>query len=114
MIINYPTFKYPNPYKYMSNRYNHPKAIFNNNQFDRNKFSNITLSHNEETNIKKERKENRKENIKSKKIDEQCYEILGIKLYFDDILIICLLFFLYNERVQDQYLFICLILLLLS
>lgn len=41
-------------------------------------------------------------------------EIMGIKLYFDDILLICLIFFLYNENVKDTYLFISLILLLLS
>lgn len=42
------------------------------------------------------------------------FEIFGIKLGLDDILIICLLFFLYNEEIQDQLLFICLIMLLLS
>ena len=41
-------------------------------------------------------------------------EIFGIKLYFDDLLLICLIFFLYNEGVKDKYLFISLILLLLS
>lgn len=41
-------------------------------------------------------------------------EIMGIKLYFDDILLICLIFFLYNENVKDTYLFLSLILLLLS
>lgn len=46
--------------------------------------------------------------------DKNCFEIFGITLYFDDILIICLLFFLYNEGVKDQLLFISLILLLLS
>lgn len=46
--------------------------------------------------------------------DEPCFEIFGITLYFDDILLICLLFFLYNEGVNDQFLFISLILLLLS
>ena len=46
--------------------------------------------------------------------DEALFEILGIKLYFDDILLLCLIFFLYTEGVQDQYLFITLILLLLS
>lgn len=52
---------------------------------------------------------------KSEKIeDKPLFEILGIELYFDDILLICLIFFLYNEGVQDQYLFIILILLLLS
>lgn len=48
------------------------------------------------------------------KSDDVLFEILGIKLYFDDILLICLIFFLYNEGVQDEYLFIALVLLLLS
>lgn len=42
------------------------------------------------------------------------FELFGIQLYFDDILLISLIFFLYNEGVQDQFLFIALILLLLS
>lgn len=43
-----------------------------------------------------------------------CFSFFGIDLHFDDILLICLLIFLYNEKVQDQFLFIALILLLLS
>lgn len=42
------------------------------------------------------------------------FEILGLKLYFDDVLIICILFFLYNEGVKDDELFLCLVLLLLT
>lgn len=42
------------------------------------------------------------------------FEIFGLKLHFDDLLLICLIFFLYNEGVKDQFLFISLILLLLS
>lgn len=41
-------------------------------------------------------------------------EILGIKLYLDDLIIIGLLFFLYKEGVQDEILFGILLLLLLS
>lgn len=55
---------------------------------------------------------NNKDN--NSKDDKVLFEILGIKLYSDDILLLCLIFFLYNEGVQDQYLFIALILLLLS
>ncbi len=46
--------------------------------------------------------------------DDFSLEIFGIKLCFDDILIIALIFFLYNEGVRDNFLFISLILLLLS
>lgn len=42
------------------------------------------------------------------------FELFGLKLYFDDILIICLLYFLYNEGVKDEGLFIALILLLIT
>ena len=47
--------------------------------------------------------------------DEKCiFEIFGLKLFFDDILILCILFFLYNEEVKDYELFLCLILLLIT
>lgn len=42
------------------------------------------------------------------------FEAFGIKFFFDDLLLISLLLFLYNEGVKDQYLFFALILLLLS
>lgn len=40
-------------------------------------------------------------------------EILGIKLYLDDLIILGLLFFLYKENVHDEILFVILLLLLL-
>ncbi|MCL2342236.1 MAG: hypothetical protein FWC53_04300 [Firmicutes bacterium] len=46
--------------------------------------------------------------------DSPIFEIMGIKLYLDDLILIGLLFFLYNEGVKDQMLFIALILLLMS
>ena len=56
-----------------------------------------------------------KKNINIKKEEPNIlFEIFGLKLYFDDVLLICLIFFLYNEGVKDDYLFIALILLLLS
>lgn len=47
-------------------------------------------------------------------IEEPIFEILGIQLYLDDIIILGLLFFLYREGVQDEMLYISLILLLIS
>ncbi|MCI8620913.1 MAG: hypothetical protein HFJ50_03870 [Clostridia bacterium] len=66
-----------------------------------------------------EMKETKTQNsrITKNQIEEQSdpiFEIFGIKLYFDDILIVSLLFFLYSEGVEDNLLFIALILLLLS
>ncbi len=50
----------------------------------------------------------------SKSAENPIFEIFGIRLFFDDILIISLIFFLYNEGVRDNLLFISLILILLS
>lgn len=47
-------------------------------------------------------------------MDEPIIEILGIKLYLDDIIILGLLFFLYNENVKDDMLFLALIFLLIG
>lgn len=56
-----------------------------------------------------------KENSNEKRYrDSEYFEIFGLKLYFDDILLICMIFFLYNEGVEDQLLFISLVMLLLS
>lgn len=46
--------------------------------------------------------------------DNPIINILGIDLYLDDIMILCLLFILYKEEIKDEMLFIALILLLLS
>ena len=50
----------------------------------------------------------------SKSNDTYFFELFGLKLYFDDVLLISILFFLYGEGVQDNELFFSLILLLLS
>lgn len=47
-------------------------------------------------------------------IENPIFEVFGIQLYLDDIIILGLLFFLYQEGVQDEMLFIALILLLLG
>lgn len=64
---------------------------------------------------------NQASSIKVKSVEEEnkneensFFEILGMKLYFDDILLICLILFLYNEEVKDYSLFLSLILLLMS
>ena len=46
--------------------------------------------------------------------DPVWFDLFGIKLYFDDVLILSLLFFLYKEEVKDESLFLALVLLLIS
>lgn len=53
-------------------------------------------------------------NTKSSQDSSPLFNAFGINLYFDDILLICIIFFLYNENVNDPCLFFSLIFLLLS
>ena len=46
--------------------------------------------------------------------DSEYIELFNMKFYFDDLLILCLLLFLYKENVHDEILYVILILLLLS
>lgn len=57
--------------------------------------------------------ESKKNNSKSN-YENYFFELFGLKLYFDDVLLISLLFFLYEEGVKDNELFFSLVLLLLS
>ena len=50
----------------------------------------------------------------TKSTDPVWLDLFGIKLYFDDVLILSLLFFLYKEEVKDVGLFLALVLLLIS
>lgn len=43
-----------------------------------------------------------------------CINLFGIRMHTDDLLILALLFFLYSQRVNDKYLFMALLLLLIS
>lgn len=67
-------------------------------------------SYNHNSSDVKEKVSNKEKNEK----DEYFFDLFGIHLYFDDILLICLIFFLYNEGVKDDGLFMTLILLLLT
>ena len=57
---------------------------------------------------------NNKNYSKTKKNDDYWLDVFGIKLYYDDVLILSLLFFLYKEEVKDEWLFLALVLLLIS
>lgn len=108
MMFTPPFFGFPNyyPHSYsnynMYNKYKKPYSQL---------YSNLNNCKNEEHS--NTNKHNTKE-ISPPSEDRNYFEIMGIKLYFDDILLICLIFFLYNEGVQDEMLFMALILLLLS
>ncbi len=110
MMFNYPFFGFPYTRNY--NRYYKYNKYYSNNlnnYIDYNKYKENNSSKNNFTN---ENTKNVQDNKESDK--REAFEIFGLKLYSDDILILCLIFFLYNEGVKDTELFISLILLLLT
>lgn len=125
MGLNYPNF-YPNK-RYYS--YYKPNPYFSdgrnvsmNSRFKKtNEFSTPNFSVESEKKDSSNQKNSTNENTSRSTIynestqkEQALFSILGLNLYFDDILILCLLFFLYTEEVKDEMLFICLIMLLLS
>lgn len=134
MMANYPFFGFPNYLNYMNNsvrpatppppnfarkpsRKENYKTTPHLQTPSPNMHGNTTNMRQSLNNHKESSNANYNTKNENSHIDsngEPIINIFGISLYFDDILIICLIFFLYNEKVTDYYLFFVLILLLLS
>ena len=140
----YPKFNrsYPqNSSKYVNNTLSYPtsyainssNSLYRNNNYHNNNTTLKNTSHRIRSSVSYNEKSNQTSShhtIKEKNSSDQTeknkeedrlldgtdaiFEIFGMQLHFDDILLICLIFFLYNEGVKDEFLFIALILLLLS
>lgn len=125
-MANFPFFRsfYPNYYPYYRNYNFTPKQ-----EKTENNAITVQASPIEETRSESQKKESKEQSFHSRflgpihlnfdnpfDIDKEkpIIEILGISLYLDDLIILGLLFFLYQENVKDDMLFISLIMLLLS
>ena len=112
-------YNYRNPFM-------HPTLPFRNNYkkmnyTNTNNFQNIPYSKTSQNNhgtLKEESTDSENRNTPPLfpfiDTNEVVFEIFGVKIYFDDLLLILILLFLYQEGIQDEYLFISLILLLLN
>ena len=116
--FSYPYYRRPSAYSHNSNiqkTYNIKKEPIPKDS------SNKHYNTNNNYNCKNESNNNLLFNTPNNKTDsfnsheyEQFINIFGFKLYFDDLLILTLLFFLYKEEIKDESLYIALILLLLT
>ena len=115
MMYNYPFFT-PFRYKnYYNNDYtNHVSHYVNNNKYYVNDVKGKKKPSQISSNFESEKVLNEGTSKKSNHSENSFFEILGLKLYYDDILLICLIFFLYKENVKDNYLLLALVMLLLS
>lgn len=127
MIPSFPFFRSPMFYNPFRNQYYYSQNNMNNNlgshALSNNAYGNYNncsynknyqhkvISNNDNFNSSNV---NQQHEVDFQSDDDQYFDIFGIRLHFDDILILCLLFFLYQEGVNDQMLFIALLLILLS
>lgn len=137
MVANYPYFGFPNYMRYVNSGIKNPTMAqgspgFNvppNASYIPSKRSQKQRPNSQAFNFQQRNpsfsgSQKRKSNIgtfpsrmrqeKCQSSDAPIFNLLGINLYFDDILLILVIFFLYTEHVDDPYLFITLILLLLT
>lgn len=111
MIPPLPFYGFPyNPYPYHSNFRNINRSQNVRKPYSPSNFSNCNTEN--ISNLNNSNFDNKKD-LPNDNFND-FFEILGLKLTFDDLLIVCILFFLYKEDVKDTYLYIALILLLLS
>lgn len=140
MMFNYPYFGFPPYYRrfYPKNMHTVPttkteqKYVYNspnrvppvrNNSFKSNtvvqnkSVYNTQKSENISSKNQNEQYRNcidKDDDEKNNEVDSPLFELFGLKLYFDDILLLGLLFVLYSEGVDDTNLYIALVLLLMS
>ncbi len=101
--FNFPYYYHNRPIP----NYFQPKS---NSNFNKEKYSNISRPNEFKDNPLHSEQEKKHSDNSS----ECFFELFGLKLHFDDVLIMCILFFLYTEEVHDDELFLCLVMLLLS
>ena len=104
-----PFFRFPFQY----NPYYYSKYQSTYNPYHCNKESYNILETTNSKILTKSPLEDKKNNSKSN-TDNYLFELFGLKLYIDDVIIISILFFLYEEGIKDNELFISLLLLLLT
>lgn len=107
-------FNIPFPFYFNNYKYRYPHNYNNNYYYKKNFSENISQTTSNKEKIIDNTLEDKQKASEYTDSSEAFFELFGLKLYFDDILIICILFFLYTEKVKNDELFICLILLLLT
>ncbi len=129
-MSRHPYANFPFPYyrrfsRTQSSSYNIPQSYINNSSYNRSNYianSSIEFdksnSHQHNNAISdfsaNENCRNLKQKNKSNKNTDYLFDLFGLKIFSDDVLLVSLIYFLYSEGVKDDGLFIVLILLLLS
>lgn len=109
-MFRFPFYNYPYNYQYYKYYNGYCKDNVQGLESEEEKRESITTSNsNEDSNTT-----NSRFNPNNSSSEQAIFEIFGLKLYLDDLIILCVLFFLYQQDVKDEMLYIILFLLLIS
>lgn len=106
MFPFFPYYRRRTTYNYTPNSYNFPHSVNSNACPTSNKICNNSNFNNTA--------ENCDNTCLNEKSNDKVFDFLGLSFHFDDLLLIGLLFLLYQNDCDDYYLFVILFLLLLS
>ncbi len=114
-MFRFPFYGYPYNYNYYRYYNQFPNANIENKKIEDSK---TEISEKEELNKETELKKEKSSITNSRKIsdttEQAIFEIFGIKLYLDDLIIIGVMYFLYQQNVHDEMLYLILFMLLFS
>ena len=117
---NFPFPFYNNFSRIPKNSYNYPPSYMSNNNYYtknntlHNSSSEFNTSSSKRTTANEDCRNFKPKNKSNKNDGDFLFDLFGLKIYSDDVLLVSLIYFLYSEGVKDDGLFIVLILLLLS
>ena len=117
MISNYPYYGLPNYMNYFKNSspaFNQPYIHNPPSYTSKPVTQNYTFSSPYSKNTAKFSNQPQFSHSSNVSRDSPIFNILGLNLYFDDLLILCLIFFLFSEKVNDYFLILILFLLLMD
>lgn len=125
--MNFPFPFYKNTYQNPGGFYSAPNPVTTTNKSYARPINNTSVNNCPKTDSKKSsndipeinhRKLNiedgNKKNKSNNNTSDYLFDLFGLKIYSDDVLLISLIYFLYSEGVKDDSLFLVLVLLLLS
>lgn len=119
-MFNFPLFGYPYNYRYYRPNNNYNQYIKQEQKKEQeceliSPNLDKAISQNKKDSITNLPKISNTINSRSTSNSEQAiFEIFGIKIYLDDLIILGILFFLYQQNVKDEMLYIILLLLLFA
>ncbi len=111
-----PTYSHNFSLSQTSHTSNYGKNNFQNNSSIKSDITSYSKNVSQHINLDEDKncRNFEEKNKSNKNNNDYLFDLFGLKIYSDDVLLVSLIYFLYSEGVRDDSLFLALILLLIS